>query len=42
MIFYLELNFKEDGTFRIGIISDLNLEKNDYKFLSSLNRTTNK
>lgn len=38
-ILFRELNFKEDGTFRIGIISDLNLEKNDYKFLSSLNRT---
>ncbi len=38
-ILFRELNFKEDGTFRIGIISDLNLEKNDYKFLGNLNKT---
>ena len=38
-IWFRELNFKQDGTFKIGIISDLNLEKNDYKFLNNLNKT---
>lgn len=32
-----EINFEENGTFKIGFLSDLNLEKNNYNYFYNLN-----